>query len=306
MRRIIIRILCKILKFIEELIMKLIPNICGSNRLHLPSICEDVETFVGIDDVTLIQGDDFNPIEGVIAYDENDNIVPFDVTPSSIDTCVVGTYTFTYSTEHIVRQRKVTVNQASAPTISGLTSLTVDVGDAFNTLQGVSAVDAHGNAITVTCLEGAAVTFNEGGQQILHYTAEDACGNVANATRNVYVQIGHFEGVQNATMAQGTDFDLTSGVKAYTASGTEVPFTVTPNEVIKCEVGEQTFTYTADKVQTVERTVTVTAIGDPTINGISESITVGEGVEFDPLDGVTATDGNGNTLTVTVTLVQGA
>lgn len=44
-------------------------------------------------------------------------------------------------------------------------------------------------------------------------------------------------------------------------------------------------------------------IEPPTISGVSsEPLTVSEGEEFDPLDGITAVDGSGEPLEVTVTL----
>lgn len=107
----------------------------------------------------------------------------------------------------------------------------------------------------------------------------------------------HIDGATNTSIRQGTDFDLNEGVKAYDGEGNEIPFTVTPSEVAKCDVGEQTFTYEAEGV-TKERKITVTQIANPTISGLSE-LTVEVGEEFDPLDGVSAVDGNGNPVEVT-------
>ncbi len=107
----------------------------------------------------------------------------------------------------------------------------------------------------------------------------------------------HIDGATNTSIRQGTDFDLTEGVTAYDGDGNEIPFTVTPSEVDKCEVGVQTFTYEAEGV-TKERKITVTQIANPTISGLSE-LTVEVNEEFDPLDGVTGEDGNGNPVEVT-------
>lgn len=113
----------------------------------------------------------------------------------------------------------------------------------------------------------------------------------------------HFVGVNDATIQQGDPFDLTDGVSAIDADGSSVPFDVTPSTIDTCDVGAQTFTYTADGVGSKTRVITVTAIADPTISGISETIEVGTSEEFDPLDGVTAVDGKGDTVTVTVVLL---
>lgn len=107
----------------------------------------------------------------------------------------------------------------------------------------------------------------------------------------------HFNGLTNVTINQGIDFDLTDGVTALDKDGNEIPFTVSPESVDKCAVGEQTFTYTAEGIEDT-RTITVRQISDPTISGLSE-LTVEVNEEFDPLEGVSAVDGNGNEVEVT-------
>lgn len=106
------------------------------------------------------------------------------------------------------------------------------------------------------------------------------------------------DGADNTSIRQGTDFDLLEGVMAYDGNGNEIPFSVTPDEVDKCSVGVQKFTYSAEGV-TKERDITVTQIPNPTISGLTD-LTVNVGEEFDEMDGVSAVDGNGNTIPVTV------
>lgn len=104
-------------------------------------------------------------------------------------------------------------------------------------------------------------------------------------------------GADNTSVKQGLGFDLMAGVKAYDADGNEIPFTVNPTELNKCDLGHQSFTYSAEGVTKV-RTITVTEIADPTISGLTPlEVEVGE--EFDPLAGVSAVDGNGNEVEVT-------
>lgn len=271
-------------------------------EVHLPSFCDDVGYFVGADNITIMQGDAFDPTEGVYATDGHCGRLPYDVSPSSIDTCEVGTHILKYSTVEFYKKRKVTVTQASAPIISGTSAITAGVGESVNTLNDVTATDAHGNTVAVTCLEGSTVTYNAKGTYTLHYTAEDGCGNIGTAERIVTILAGSFSGVADASVNQGIGFNLTDGVVAQDYQGNTVPFTVTPSTFAPCQLGEQTFTYSAQGVESVTRTITVNTIADPTISGISTTIEVGVGEEFDPLDGVTAVDGNGNTITVTVVL----
>lgn len=303
--RYIIKLFCLILKIIEEIIMKLIPQFCheDDSNVHLPKLCEHMDRFIGADDVTIMQGTPFDPLEGVIAVDEYDRIIPFTVSPSELENpCEVGVHKFVYMTENYLDERNVTVVQAPAPTFDGLTNITVGLDESFGTLQGVTATDAHGNAVAVTCVEGSSYTATQVGQQTLHYTATDACGNVGTAERIITVEAGHFEGLTDASVNQGLGFDLRQGVTAYTYSGSQTSFSTDPDAIEACELGEQTVTYTAMGIEPTDRTITVLPIADPTISGVSDPIEVKPSEEFDPLSGVTATDGNGIDITADVTV----
>lgn len=287
--------------------MKLIPQFCheDDSNVHLPRLCEHMDRFIGADDVTIMQGTPFDPLEGVIAVDEYGRIIPFTVSPSELENpCEVGVHKFVYMTENYLDERNVTVVQASAPTFEGLTNITVGLDESFGTLQGVTATDAHGNSVAVTCVEGSSYTATQVGQQTLHYTATDACGNVGTAERIITVEAGHFEGLTDASVNQGLGFDLRQGVTAYTYSGSQTEFSTDPDAIEACELGEQTVTYTAMGVEPTDRTITVLPIADPTISGVSEPIEVKPSEEFDPLSGVTATDGNGIDITANITVRQ--
>lgn len=149
--RFIIKILCKILKWIEE-IMKLIPTICGSEpKIHLPSFCADLPYFTGLKDATIPQGTDFDLLDGVKAFDADGQEIPYDVTPSEVASCVVGVQTFTYSTEGYSKERNITVTAIGDPAISGIDeAISVGKGVEFDPLEGVTAVDGNGNTLTVT------------------------------------------------------------------------------------------------------------------------------------------------------------
>lgn len=177
----------------------------------------------------------------------------------------------------------------------------------INTLLGYNRVWADSGDVAVVytkSMEGDDITFNVEGEFTVTYTTEDECGNETTEERTIYVQttMYRFEGLTDATIPQGTDFDLTDGVTAYDAQGNPVPYTVTPNDIDTCDVGTHSFTYAIDSVLTASRTVTVVAIDDPTITGVSETLTVEPGEEFDPLDGVRGFDGNGNRITVDVSV----
>lgn len=130
------------------------------------------------------------------------------------------------------------------------------------------------------------------------------------------------EGVDDVTINQGIGIDLADGVHAYDGDGNEIEVVIDPNEIDKCDVGIHSVKYTAmgkgdsrrpvicgknaldigtacDDLTSIEavRTVTIEQIDPPTISGI-EDMEVADGTVFDPMDGVSAVDGNGNSVDV--------
>lgn len=190
----------------------------------------------------------------------------YTVSPSEFEPCLVGDQVYTYMIgDDYARDRVITVIQADDPTISGLDQVTLEVGEEFDPMDGVSATDSKGEPLEVES------------------------------------ELQLFAGLTDATINQGESFSLTDGVKALDENGSVITYTVSPNTVDECAVGTQVFTYTSAR-GSATRNITVEEIADPTISGADESLSVYTGVDFDPLDGVSAVDGNGNTITVTVVL----
>lgn len=188
------------------------------------------------------------------------------------------------------------------PTIDGVGDVQVQEGDTFDPMEGVSATDADGNPASVTV--SGTVDTDVPGEYTLTYTATDSKGNTATTMRKVTVvaqSVPIINGVNDVTIKQGVGIDLTEGVTA-SVDGKDIEFTVDPTEIAKCEVGVHDVTYTATnkkKTTTVVRKVTIETIDNPTIEGLSD-IEVEVGEEFDPLEGVTAKDGNGNDVEVEI------
>lgn len=208
----------------------------------------------------------------------------------------------TFCQEIEAEEPKDCFEDPSAPTIEGIDDVEINEGESFDPMAGVTAKDSEGNDIDVT-VEGEVDTETPG-TYTLTYTATDSEGRTVTETRKVTVKALSapvISGADNVSVKQGVGIDLKDGVTA-TLDGEEIEYTVEPSEIDKCELGEIEITYAATgngKTTTVTRKVTVTAISNPTINGLDE-LTVEVGEEFDPLEGVTAKDGNGNDVEVEV------
>ena len=135
--------------------------------------------------------------------------------------------------------------------------------------------------------------------------------------------VPRFVGIEDVTINQGIGIDLTEGVYAYDGNGNEIPYTVTPDSIDMCDVGEHTVIYRAmaegkkfapwfcSKQRGLagdllcnrvalrkDRTVTIEQIDPPRIEGL-DTVKISPNVEFDPTEGVTAIDGNGNEIEYT-------
>lgn len=109
-----------------------------------------------------------------------------------------------------------------------------------------------------------------------------------------------FTGVNDVTINQGVGIDLREGVKAK-YNGRNIDYDVSPSEIDLCDEGKHTVVYTATYngiTVTESRVVDICKSQDPVIT--APDITVGVGEEFDPVDGASAIDGNGNSIKVEV------
>ena len=154
-----------------------------------PDRTAPVVTVNGASTVNHEQGTTYTD-QGATATDAVDGSVP--VTTSGSVGTAAGTYTLTYSATDssgnaATATRTVIVADTTAPTITlvGAASMTHEQGSAF-TDPGASATDTVDGEVTVTTAGsvGSAV-----GSYELTYTATDAAGNTATATRTVVVRV---------------------------------------------------------------------------------------------------------------------
>jgi hypothetical protein len=169
----------------------------------------------GADDITIEKNSTFVPRAGVTAWDAEDGDLTDSIQYSgNVNPNAVGVYTATYTVVDsdgnvTTVQRTVTVVfiDRSAPLLSGIGAATVLVGQAFDPLAGVTAVDTVDGNVDVT-VEGS-VNVWVPGQYNLVYSAEDESGNKVELPRVVTVTFGDFIFLDATTIGLG---DFSAGV----------------------------------------------------------------------------------------------
>lgn len=201
---------------------------------------------------------------------------------------------------HALDNAVVVTSVDRPPRIYGADNVSVTEGSTFNPMDGVSALDKDGNLVPVTYT--GTVDTTTPGDYWLVYMATDSSGLTATTRRRVRVvalDAPYFTGIRNINVLQGNIINLTAGVKAWLGA-TEITYTYTPTSIDMCDVGVHTVTYTATgngKTTVEQRTVTIRQADPPTISG-NTPLAVYVNEDFDPLEGLTAKDANGNDVPV--------
>jgi chitinase len=151
----------------------------------------------GVSNKTINVGDPFDPLSGVGASDAEDGNISSAITVTGmVNTNVAGNYTITYAVRDsagaaVTKSCVITVIDPyvnTAPVISGVSNKTINVGDQFDALTGVSASDAEEGNITALITVSGTVNTAVAGDYTLRYTVTDNGGLTASVTRVVTVK----------------------------------------------------------------------------------------------------------------------
>ena len=129
--------------------------------------------------IQIRQGDKFDPLAGVTATDYQGRKLTVNVT-GSYDVEVVGSYVLTYTVTDtygntITDTATLEVVKQNAPVINGVKSeVTIEVGQAFDPLENVTATDFAGNAVEVKVT--GTYDVNVPGEYTITYKALDKYG----------------------------------------------------------------------------------------------------------------------------------
>jgi len=150
-------------------------------------------------EATINVGDKFNPLAGVKATDNEDGDITDKVTvDGSVNTSKSGTYELTYTVSDskghtVTAKQTVTVKQKVEPTdeVPVLTvpaEVIINVGDNYNPLAGVKAIDNEDGDITDKVIHMGKVDTSKAGNFEVKFLVRDASGNEVTATQKVIVK----------------------------------------------------------------------------------------------------------------------
>ena len=184
---------------------------------------------------------------------------------------------------------------------------TIEINSDFDYLDGVSATDTEDGSLTSRITYEGEVKTGVAGTYKVTYKVTDNSNFSATKTVNITVE-DNSEPIINASdkeVAQYTDFDYMDGVTA-TEGGKDITDKVTYTETVNTDVkDEYEVTYTVVGTnKTVTKTIKVKVIDNekPVINAVNKTVNLNE--EFDPKEGVTASDKEDGDLTESVEVTK--
>jgi len=278
----------------------------GGNGGSNPDTLAPTITLVGDSAITINHGSIYTEL-GATASDIVDGVVT-PVESGMVDTDTLGDYTITYTATDAAGNssqatRTVTVVDGTAPTVNIIGSNTVvtNHGESYIEL-GATATDAVDENITPVVT--GTVNINILGAYTVTYTATDAAGNSAQATRTVTIIDGSapvisLAGASTSTVNYGSTYTELGASALDAVDGAVIP--VVSGSVDVNTVGAYIITYTATDAagnsSQAARTVSVVDGTAPMISLIGSSVvSVNHGATYTEL-GVTATDNVDGSIT---------
>ena len=280
----------------------------------------NVPPTINASDRTIEKGSNYNALDGVTAFDSDGTaITTIRVVSDNVKINQAGSYSVTYEVTDkngLTTQKTITItvveanNSLTPPTINA-SDRTIEKGSNYNALDGVTAFDSDGTAITTIRVVSDNVKINQAGSYSVTYEVTDKNGLTTQKTITVTVVektntlIPPTINASDRTIQKGSSFKVLDGVTAIDSNGNDITSDI---EVIYDDVNEYipgtytvTFRVSDSNNASAEKSISVTVVDNsdanlaPIIN--ADNLTIEKGSRFDPLAGVTATDGKGNNIT---------
>lgn len=273
------------------------PNVSVEKRY---SKAENTAPIITATNKTIVQGTKFDYKNGVTAKDNEDGDITdkIKVVEETVKIDVVGTYQVTYQVTDknnttTTKTITVTVTENKKPVITADDKEVIENRE-LEELEGVSATDEEDGKLEVK-VKNSTVKLDEPGIYEITYEATDTYKQTTEKTIKVTVikDEAPVINVEDKTITQGTKFNPLEGVTAEDKEEGKIKdIKVIKNDVKEKEIGEYEVTYKATDSYKNEstKTITVTVVENqkPVINASDKTIYLNE--DFDPLEGVSATD----------------
>lgn len=165
---------------------------------------EAKEPAITANDVTLNSGSNFNPLDGVSAYDAWDGDVTdkIKVVSNNVDTNIGGTYVVTYEvidSENNKATKTINVTILSSKPSIVANDKTVTLGNSFDPLSGVTANDNEDGDITSKIMVVSNnVDINKIGNYQIKYSVTDSDNNTTTLTINVDIVSPNYKEIDNS------------------------------------------------------------------------------------------------------------
>ncbi|MGF1687075.1 DUF5011 domain-containing protein [Photobacterium japonica] len=160
-----------------------------------PPPSEGKPTFAGLSDVRVRHGSAFDNMAGVTAKDKEDGDLTFSiVVDGAVNVNQIGQYVLVYSVTDsdantIKASRNVEVYSLK-PVFEGVQDITIKMGESFDPMAGVKAIDAEDGDLTEAVMQSGSVNTAVAGVYTLTYSVTDSANQTVKITRKVTVSDG--------------------------------------------------------------------------------------------------------------------
>ena len=295
---------------------------CDTNNLPVININEKV--------VTINKGDMYNVMTGVTATDEGNNVTDQIVaTPDTIDTSIKGNHTITYTVSdacgETTETRTINVidpcDTNNLPVINiNEKVITINKGETYNVMDGVSATDEGKDITDQVVATPNVIDTSVKGTHTITYTVNDECGETIE-TRTINIidpcdingEAIIYVNSEYVVLESGEEFNLMEGVRAeYNGQDITNSISVTPDVIDTSKEGLIEVVYNVitecgevtKKIKVVVSKNPCEINEAPVIDTSNLVLNIELGKEFNPLNGVIATDKENGDITDRITIVK--
>ncbi|MEG2813106.1 MAG: DUF5011 domain-containing protein, partial [Oscillospiraceae bacterium] len=228
----------------------------------------------GVADKSIIKGTAFDVRDNVTAFDKEDGDLTANIiVQHNLNNQKIGNYTVTYTVVDskgvtTTATRVISVVENTAPTFSGNTAITIEVGTKFDEMAGVTAYDKEsGDLTSLIKIVGKNVDLSKPGDYYIEYSVTDG-SHIVNTMRSIRVvpktiietnTAPTISGATDKEIKVGTKFDAKASVTAFDKEdGDLTSAIVISGNVDTTKAGTYTVTYTVTDSKGLKATKTIT------------------------------------------------